>query len=520
VDESLSGEPRFTRRSATFIGSFTLAARIVERLGAFAQIVLLASIYGSGSVADRYFIASIAPLIIGAVAGEALSANILPALVRTRSEPRVLAAAGFWLAAAGLILVALAYAVVASIVVRIAAPAGSTELDVWYAFVPIAPLLGLSGYVSGVLTYYERYVWPPFRSAIATVGGFALTLGVVAFTHDLVWIAAAVSGGYALSFVALALEIRRAVGPGALGRPLRAAAAEALALRGGLGAPVVGGLLGGQVFVLAERTLAASIGVGAVASLSYARGVVFTPLIIAQSIALGLYPGMLRAYEARNLEHVRASLVRGLRLTLFLAFATAAFFALYGRETVSVLLEHGAFGPHSARSVGSALSAFALALVGSMLMVFVGRIYYAIDYFRAVVWVQLWALVGYAAVAFPLREVWGTTGLAVAFGIAEASGAAFALVLAFRRVGLGLGAAAVQALVPAAARAALVAAVLGILRLALDPQRLGAPSSVRFAAGIGIGALAGGAVLWQSDWPELERVKQRLRRLVPSGSRA
>jgi putative peptidoglycan lipid II flippase len=500
-------ETSFTRRSATFIGSFTLAARIVERLGAFALIVLVASVYGSSSIADRYFIASITPLIIGAVAGEALSANILPALVRTTGEPRRLVAAGFWLAGGMLVLATIGYLVIAAVIVRSTSPAGSSALAVWIAFAPVAPLLGLSGYLSGVLTYFERYVWPPFRSSIATVSGFLLTLVVIAFTRDVAWVAAAVTGGYALSFAALAFEIRGAAGRGGLARLDRAAIAEAVSFRGGLTAPIVGGLLGGQVFVLLERTLAASVGVGAVAALSYARGVVFTPLILAQAIALGLYPGMLRAYEARSLEHVRGSLVRGLRLTLFTALALAAFFAMYGRETADVLLERGEFGAHAASEVGSIIAAFSLALVGSMLMVFVARIFYAIDYFRAVVWVQVWALVLYAAIALPLRDVWGTTGLGLAFGIAEVSAATFALMLSFGRVGLDRSDAIARAVIPAAGRASIVAAAVGLVRLALASE----PRGVRMAVAVLVGLALGAAVLWRADWPELARVKVRLR---------
>ncbi len=119
---------RFTRRSATFIGSFTLAARIVERLGAFGQIALIASAYGSSYIADRYFIASIVPLIIGSIAGEALSANILPALVR-RNREQDLVSGGLYLAALGMAVVTLLYVVLAYWVVHTFAPAGSRSLD-------------------------------------------------------------------------------------------------------------------------------------------------------------------------------------------------------------------------------------------------------------------------------------------------------------------------------------------------------------------------------------------------------
>src|SRR5215216_6078163 len=119
---------RFTRRSATFIGSFTLAARIAERLGAFGLIALIASVYGSSFLADRYFIASIVPLIIGAITGEALSANIIPALVREgEARAATFVAAGLWLALALLVGVTAAYLAVVSVVVPADEHAGSTE---------------------------------------------------------------------------------------------------------------------------------------------------------------------------------------------------------------------------------------------------------------------------------------------------------------------------------------------------------------------------------------------------------
>ncbi len=513
-EQSLPGERRFTRRSATFIGSFTLAARIVERLGAFGQITVIASVYGSGYLADRYFIASIAPLIVGAIMGEALSANILPALVRGTGDERRLVAAGFWLAAGLLVLVTAAYLAVATVVVRRTAPAGSTGLGVWYAFAPLGALLALSGYLSGVLTYLERYVWPPFRSAVSTVGGFFLTLVVISFTRDLAWVALAITAGYGLSLVALLLELRRAMGRGVLGRPQFAALAATVRLGGGLGSPVLGGLLGGQIFVLFERALASTIGVGAVSTLSYARGIVFTPTIVSQSVALGIYPGMVRAFEARDLEHVRGGLLRGLRLTLFLAFAFAGFFAFFGRETTALLLERGAFDPADAHETGVALATFALALVGTMIMVFAARVFYAVDYFRGVVWTQISALVVYVAVALPFRAAWGTSGLAAAFGVAEVCGAAFALVLAARQVRLAVPETVRVAVLPAAGRAAVVAAAFGSVRLAVAAGALGDWAFVRIGVALTVGATAAAAVLWSSAWPELGRLKRTIRRLA------
>ena len=514
-DGSLPAGRQFTRRSATFIGSFTFAGRVVERLGAFGQIALIASVYGSGYLADRYFIASIVPLIIGAILGEALSANILPALVRGQTDRAGLVAGGFWFAAVLLTAVTGLYILVAAWVVPHETPAGSTTLGVWLAFAPIGVLLGLGGYLSGVLTYFEHYVWPPFRSAVSTIGGFVLTLLVLVFTHNLVWVAVAVSGGYALALAALVLEIRRAAGPRALTRPTREGAAAALSLAGGLTAPVLGGLIGGQIFVLIERALASTLGVGAVSNISYARGIAFTPVIAAQSVALGVYPGMVRAYEAGDLGHVRGGLLRGIRLTLFLALAFAAFFATFGHQTISVLLERGAFGAQSATEVGRILAAFSLGLLGNMMMIFAARVFYAVDYFRAGAWSQVFALAVYGVAALPMRAAWGTTGLALAFGVAEVGGAAFAIVLASGRVSLHTADVAASAMAPAVGRAAVVAAALCLVRLAFAGLAPSVSSFVQLLVALAVGTLVGIVVLWTSSWPELGRMKRTLRRFVP-----
>jgi putative peptidoglycan lipid II flippase len=513
-DETGRRSGRFTRRSATFIGSFTLAARIVERLGAFGQIALIASIYGSSFLADRFFIASIVPLIIGAIMGEALSANVMPALVRGETDRVELIGAGLWLSTALLATATAVYVVVATVVVQDAAPTGSSDPRVWYVFAPVGLFLGLGGYLSGVLTYLERYVWPPFRSAISTVAGLALTVLAVAFTRDLVWVAAAVTTGYGVSLLALLLETRRIVGRGALARPSRQALGAALSLRRGLAAPVLGGILGGQVFVLLERVLASTLAVGAVSTLAYARGLVFTPAIVAQSIALGLYPGMVRAFEAQELGHVRESFIRGLRLTLFLGLALAIFFATFGQDTVSVLLERGEFSAGDVRAAGTALAAFSPALVGTMLMVLLARVYYAVAYFRAVVWVQLIALALYAAVALPFRSSWGTSGLALAFGVAEGTGAACGLAIAARRVGLGRRRLVAEAVVPAVVRVLPLGAAVGGLALVVHYFASGASPLLHVVVALVAVVLIGGMLLWSSTWPELVPLKRGLSRLA------
>ena len=222
---------------------------------------------------------------------------------------------------------------------------------------------------------------------------------------------------------------------------------------------------------------------------------------------------MVRAYEARDLGHVNASIVRGLRLTLFFGAALASFFVLFGPETIDVLLRRGALDVHAADRSGVLLAAFSLALLGNMLLVLFARVFYAIGYFRAVVWTQIWAVAVYAIVALPLRAEWGTTGLALAFGIAETSASGYALVLAARRTGLDLHVAVTSSVLPALLRCAPVAGTFACVRVALSGGAIDSHPIVRIALALGPGTVVGILVLWQSTWPELGSVKRRLRGL-------
>ena len=510
----LPGEarPDVAARSATFIGSFALLGRVVERIAAFGLIVLIASVYGSSFQADLYFIASIAPLLIGTTAGDAVATSLLPALVRAEADPdaesRFLATC-FWVVIGGLVAITAAYVGAAAVVVHVAAPAGNSRLAPWLAFAPLAVLIGLSGYLAAVLLRYQRYVWPPFRMAVASAGALAFTGLVLPFSHDIAYIGAAVSAGWAASVGLMIAEVVHVAGWRAFGRPSRAAARELVGLGRRTASAALSGLLGGQMFVLIERFIAASTGVGAVATLSYARGIAFAPSIFAQAIAVGVYPGMVRAHERREPGVVRDTLLRGLRLTLFVGVAIATYLALYGTPIASAVLQRGKLDVAAADAVGAVLTAFALAVVGNVLLILAARTFFSTDYFMAAVLAQSAVLLVYVVVVLPFREEWGLPGLALAFGAAELTGGVIALALVARRLALPGTGLLRDAVLPALLRAALVLAPLAVYRLAVDHTHV--PVGLRGLTEVGGSGLLflvlSAVALWFAGWPETERLK-------------
>jgi putative peptidoglycan lipid II flippase len=507
--------PSLTSRSAAFIGSFSLLGRLLERGSAFALIVLLASVYGSSSSADLYFVASIVPLMIGTLVGESIAAGTVPLLVRRREE-RDLAGtvgAGLWLTLGLAIALTGLYLAITIPLVELVFGRGLDRLGPWLAFAPIAILLSVAGYLGGVLLRLERYVWPPFRLAAASLAGLALALAVITVTRDVTWVAAAVAAGHAFAVVLLVLEVSHVMGARWLGPPSRAHVRDVLHVRSRVGASVASALLGGQVLVLLERALAATLGIGAVATLSYARGVAFTPNVLGHSIAAGLYPGMVRAHEASREAAVRERFSRGLRLTLFVAVPTAVFFLAFGSNVIGFLLQRGAFGAEATETAGTLLAAFALALAANMVMIFASRVFQSVDYFRATVVAQALVVAVYLLVALPMREVLDLTGLALAFGVAEAAGAVAAVTIATRRLDIGRGELVRSVLVPGLARGAVVALVLVVYRLALALVEI--PVDLLGLAYVGgtllLFALATTLMIATSPWPESRRFRAAAR---------
>lgn len=502
---------RYTGRTATYIGVLNLAAKIVERLAAFAQIAVIASIFGATTKSDLYFVASIVPLLIGTIGGEALATSVLPSLVRrtSREDAAVHLAATFWAALAALLAIWAGYLAVTAVVVGQFAPAGTTSLLPWLAFSPTIVTLGLTSFLGAVLLYEERYTWPPFRAALATSAGLVFIAASLPFAHSITLVALGTSGGYTVALLLLGLDVRRAYGHSWLRPPKRPDLRAALALGPNAILALGGGVVGGQSFVLIERFLAAGLGVGAVSTISYARGLVFAPNIIGQAVAMGIYPGMVRAHEAGDRAFVRNALLRGLRLTILTSLAIAIFITVFSSDIVRILLQRGAFGAAEAHGVTTSVIAFTPGVVGTMLLVLSSRALYAINYFRGVLWSQLGVLVLYVPLALVLRTWLGANGLALAFGLAELAGGIGGIALSLKL--LGAVPSDVAALKAVVSPLVLVTVASLLIRLAFDRLALGGVSGAAAAAGVG-GLAVVLIVLLQlllSDWPESRVLRHR-----------
>jgi putative peptidoglycan lipid II flippase len=436
------------RRTTAFIGILNLAARAADRLLNFGQIVVVAWIFGAGPNADIYFLAAVVPVTIALVVGDPLGRATLTALAVSQDRARGarFGAAGFVVAAGLLVTLTLVYVVASVVVVKLTTPSGSGALGPWLAFAPVIVLAGLSGYLGGLLIWAERYGWAAFQGPLSTLLGLLLMIGVATtMHHSLVLTALAISAGYAAALAVAFVALGRNLGRWWLLDLGRREIRDALLVSRQVVSPAIGQVIGGQALVVIERAVALTIGVGAVSTLAYARGISAAPVFIAQAIGAGVYPGIVRANSVGETRFVRDLFLTALRVNLFAGCCFVLYFALFGPSIGAALLARGALSTQSAETVGHILIAFAPSTAATGVLIFVVAVLFGIGEFRGILERAVVGLIAYLVLVPALLPL-HAWGLAFAFSLSQVIGAVFALLLVARKVDLSarlLGAALV-----------------------------------------------------------------------------
>lgn len=510
-------------RSGGFIGVANLACRGLDRLFAFAQIVIIAYAFGASNGADVFFLASIVPLTIGIVVGEALSRSLLTMLVSAERSgpPKDLAAAGAVISLAIVSTLTAIYLAVALPLVSWLHPDGSGALGPWIAFAPLAIALALVGYLGGVLVWLHRYIWAPLRYPLGGGAALALLAAAIHFTNGLNTVAVGVTSGYALALIPLYAAVASRLGRGWVFHATRRGFRAALEGRRRVGAGVGAGLIGGQLIVLLERLLAAPLGAGSVASLAYARGVAGAPALATEAFAAGAYPGFVRAHAAGDEEFLRQSFLVWFRITILVGVAFGVFFVAFGHDVIAVLFERGRFGTAEVARSGQMLVAFALSTLASGAAALFVTTLYGLDRFTGILYRELGVFAAYLILAPTLRITLGAVGLAWAFSFAQAAGAVLAGGLVVRHLGLGVGGLARRGLLPIVPHITVLFAALIAVRIAVDhaPWDATARVDVRVAAAAAALLILLGLWVARSSLPEARRIRAVAARVAGPVSR-
>jgi putative peptidoglycan lipid II flippase len=496
--------------AAALIAVLTLLAR----LAGFGRTLVFTNTVGAGSTGDTYLAANNVPnIVFEVVAGGALASLVVPMLaggVAAGDREQVRATASALLGWTLLILVPLAavVALAAEPIARVLLGGGDDTQVALAArflvvFAPQVPLYGIGIVLTGILQAHRRFAWPafaPLLSSLVVAGAYLLFAGMdgsrdVADLSTPAELVLAV--GTTLGVVALSLSLllpmrglRLKLRP-ALRFPVGAAPrVRRLALAGVL-------TLAGQQLVAAVAIRLANDGTPAGTQVVYAAGLTLFLVpwaALAVPLATSAYPGLAERADlgdeagfSRALAPVAVLVVAGS------AVAAAVLVAVAG-PMARVFFSGGSAGAVAA--LRDTTMAFAPGLVGYGLVALLTRALYARGLWKAptVCVVGGWLLAVVADVVLsgvlPPEDRGLALGVGHTLGVTVAGGALLVV------VARAAGSSALRG-VPHAGGAALLAAALGAAAGWWVSRALGAdpvPTDGVLAA-IGVGALAGGAVL-------------------------
>ncbi len=425
-------------RAVATVSSMTLLSRVLG----FVRDVLIARIFGAGLATDAFFVAFRAPNLLRRLFAEgAFSQAFVPVLAEYRNRhghdaTRALVDRVAGALALAVALVALLGVVTAPAIIYVSAPGFARtpeRFDLTVSLLritfPYIAFISLTALAAGILNTWSRFWVPAFTPVLLNLCFIGAALWLAPHVDPpvaaLAW--AVLAGG----ILQLAFQVPFLARIGMLPR-LRLdfrdpGVRRILTLMG----PAVFGVSVGQVSLLINTIFASFLVTGSVSWLYYAdRLMEFPTGLLGVALGTVLLPSLSKHHADRSREAYSQLLDWGLRLTVLLTVPAAAALAVLAVPLIATLFHHGAFGAEDVWMTRRALVAYAVGLIGLILVKVLAPGFYARQDIRTPVRFAVITLLATQAMnlafIFPLRHA----GLALAISL----GACLNAALLYRRL--------------------------------------------------------------------------------------
>jgi putative peptidoglycan lipid II flippase len=391
------------------------------KLATVGRDVLIAHTFGTGDGIDAFLTAMILPSFLTGVVLAPISTSAMPTIVRLRTNGESEAAARL---AGALALRACVLSVSLSALLALVGPLLLPLLPLEFSpskaaliarlLIVLAPMVALQGvglYWGGLANAADRFAVIaaiPLLSPLLTI---ALLLAAPATS---VWLlVGGMVGGAAAEMVLLAVFVRR-IGFTLWGRwscpelaPIRA---QYL--------PLVTGAAMMSGTVLVDQMMAARLGAGSIALLSYA-GKILAIMIGLGAMPLGtaLLPSLSRQVAAEDWTGLRHTIRTWTRLLILVTVPLTAFLLLESRHLIAIVFEHGEFTAADTDAVASLQSLYALQIPFHFLGILGVRTLSALHLNRVILMIATSNFVANIALNLLLMRWLGLPGVALATSI-------------------------------------------------------------------------------------------------------
>lgn len=367
------------------VSSMTLVSRVLG----FVRDALIARVFGAGLATDAFFIAFKLPNLLRRIFAEgAFSQAFVPVLGEYKYRKTPEATRQFIAHISGmlgtvLLLITALGMLAAPAIIWISAPGFAKDpakftltIDLLRITFPYILFISLSSLVGGILNTWNKFSVPAFTPTFLNLSFILFALFFTSFFNPpvmaLAW--AVFCGGmvqllYQLPFLK---KIGMLVSP-----RLGLGDAEVMRVVRQMG-PAIFGVSIAQISLLINSTFASFLPEGSVSWMYYAdRMMEFPTGVLGVALGTILLPALTKHATNQATDHYSALLDWGIRLTLLLALPATVGLGLLSKPLITTLFMYGKFNLHDVLMTQYALIAYAVGLLGLILIKVLAPGFYA-----------------------------------------------------------------------------------------------------------------------------------------------
>lgn len=412
-------------KSLAAVSSITMLSRVLG----FVRDTLMARIFGAGLATDAFFVAFKLPNMLRRIFAEgAFSQAFVPILAEYKTQQGEEATRTFLAYVCGLLTLVLALVTLLGIlaapwIIWISAPGfvdseekfelTTTLLRITFPYILLISLSSLAG---AVLNTWNRFSVPAFVPTLLNLSMIVFALFLTPyFDPPVMALGWAVLVGGLLQLLYQLPHLKR-IGMLVLPRLSLQNAGVWRVLRQML--PAILGVSVGQISLIINTIFASFLAAGSVSWMYYADRLMELPAGVL-GVALGtiLLPALSKTYASQDPREYSRLLDWGLRLSFLLVLPCALGLAILAEPLTVSLFQYGKFSAHDALMTQRALIAYAVGLLGIILVKVLAPGFYAQQNIRTPVRIAVFTLVATQlmnlAFIIPLKHA----GLALAISL-------------------------------------------------------------------------------------------------------
>lgn len=421
-------------KSLAAVSSMTMLSRVLG----FVRDTVMARMFGAGIASDAFVVAFKLPNLLRRIFAEgAFSQAFVPILAEYKQQQGEEAARTFVAYVAGLLTLVLALitfigVLAAPWIVWATAPGFADEperfaltTDLLRVTFPYILLISLSSMAGAVLNTWNRFSVPAFVPTLLNVCMIGFMLFLTPFFDPPIMVLgwAVLAGGIAQ--LAFQLPHLKKIGMLVLPRlNLRDSGVWRVLKQMG---PAILGVSVAQISLIINTVFASFLVAGSVSWMYYADRLMELPSgVLGAALGTILLASLAKTFAQKDQQAYVKLLDWGLRLCLMLVLPCAVALALIAKPLIGALFQYGAFSAHDAAMTQQALIAYAVGLVGLILIKVLAPAFYARQDIRTPVRIGLFtlAMTQVMNVLFVLVLPLAHAGLALSIGLAACLNAA------------------------------------------------------------------------------------------------